>query len=107
MENRYQKMTDHIRPPEELDRRVLAAARDAAAPQRTRRPARRWVRAAVCAACALALVLGTWRLSPGAESETDGAALPAFSFGLTAYAADTRGVCSLQCQRRPGLPHRR
>lgn len=89
MENRYQKMTDHIRPPEELDRRVLAAARDAAVPQRTRRPARRWVRAAVCAACALALVLGTWRLSPGAESETDGAALPAFSFGLTAYAADT------------------
>ena len=58
---------------------------------RKRRPA---VRAAVCAACALALVAGTVTLWPigGGETTADGApvtALPAFSFGLTAYAADT------------------
>ena len=90
--NAYQKLTDHIRPPEGLEERVLAAARGETAPERVRRPARPWLRAAVCAACALALVLGTWTFCPGTaeETERDGAAaLPAFSFGLTAYAADT------------------
>ena len=92
--NPYQKLTDHIRPPEELEARVLAAACEETAPERPRRPARRWVRGAVCAACALALVLGTWSFYPEAQGETeeDGApvtAIPAFSFGLTAYAADT------------------
>ena len=52
------------------------------------------LRAAVCAACALALVAGSVTLGPigGGESSADGApvtALPTFSFGLTAYAADT------------------
>lgn len=93
MRNPYQKMTDHIHPPEELNERVLAAARGKAAPEQ-HRSARRWGRAAVCAACALALVLGTWSMYPGTEGATgeDDApvtTLPTFSFGLTAYAAGT------------------
>lgn len=90
--NPYRKLTDHIPIPEGLEERVLAAARGETAPERSRRPVRPWLRGAVCAACALALVLGTWSFYPGAEgaAEEDGtAALSAFSFGLTAYAADT------------------
>lgn len=94
MKNSYQKLTDHIQPPDGLNERVLAAARETPAAERPCRPARRWVRRAVCAACALALVLGTWSFYPGTDSRTEEAgtpvtALPSFSFGLTAYAADT------------------
>ena len=96
--NDYQNM---IQPPAGLNDRVLSAARRRTAEQepagpkrlapRKRRPV---LRAAVCAACALALVAGSVTLGPigGGESSADGApvtALPAFSFGLTAYAADT------------------
>ena len=99
--NDYQNMMEHIQPPAGLNDRVLSAARQWAAEQepagpkrlapRKRRPV---LRAAVCAACALALVAGSVTLGPigGGESSADGApvtALPAFSFGLTAYAADT------------------
>ena len=99
--NAYQNLMEHIRPPAGLNDRVLFAARRRTAEQepagpkrlapRKRRPV---VRAAVCAACALALVAGSVTLGPigGGESSADGApvtALPAFSFGLTAYAADT------------------
>lgn len=94
MKNPYQKLTDHIQPPGGLNERVLAAAREGPAAERTHRPVRWWIRGAVCAACALALVLGTWTFYPdaGSETEEDGTpvtTLPAFSFGLTAYAADT------------------
>lgn len=93
-QNPYQKLTDQIPVPEALEKRVLEAAREASVPARPHLPVRRWVRVAVCAACALALVLGTWRVYPGADHtvQEDGApvaALPSFSFGLTAYAADT------------------
>ena len=99
--NDYQNMMEHIQPPAGLNDRVLSAARQRAAEQepagpkrlapRKRRPV---LRAAVCAACALALVAGSVTLGPigGGESSADGApvtALPTFSFGLTAYAADT------------------
>lgn len=99
--NDYQNMMEHIQPPAGLNDRVLSAARQRAAEQepagpkrlapRKRRPV---LRAAVCAACALALVASSVTLGPigGGESSADGApvtALPAFSFGLTAYAADT------------------
>ena len=99
--NDYQNMMEHIQPPAGLNDRVLSAARQRTAEQelagpkrlapRKRRPV---LRAAVCAACALALVAGSVTLGPigGGESSADGApvtALPAFSFGLTAYAADT------------------
>lgn len=102
--NDYQNMMEHIQPPAGLNDRVLSAARQRAAEQepagpkrlapRKRRPV---LRAAVCAACALALVAGSVTLGPigGGESSADGApvtALPTFSFGLTAYAADT-GEC--------------
>ena len=101
MKNDYQNMMEHIQPPAGLNDRVLSAARRRTAEQepagpkrlapRKRRPV---LRAAVCAACALALVAGSVTLGPigGGESSADGApltALPAFSFGLTAYAADT------------------
>ena len=99
--NDYQNMMEHIQPPAGLNDQVLFAARQRAVEQepagpkrlapRKRRPV---VRAAVCAACALALVAGSVTLGPigGGETAADGvpvAALPAFSFGLTAYAADT------------------
>ena len=99
--NDYRNMMEHIQPPAGLNDRVLSAARQRAAEQepagpkrlapRKRRPV---LRAAVCAACALALVAGSVTLGPigGGESSADGApvtALPTFSFGLTAYAADT------------------
>ena len=99
--NDYQNLMEHIQPPAGLNDRVLSAARRRTAEQeptgpkrlapRKRRPV---LRAAVCAACALALVAGSVTLGPigGGESSADGApvtALPAFSFGLTAYAADT------------------
>ena len=90
--NPYQKLTDHIQPPEGLNERVLAAAREATTPVRQHPPARRWVRGAVCAACALALVLGTWSVYPRTEREEGGTpvtTIPTFSFGLMAYAADT------------------
>ena len=99
----YQNLMEHIQPPAGLNDRVLSAARQRAAETekqpsapkrlalRKRRPA---LRTAVCAACALALVVGSVTLGPvdGGESAADGApvtALPSFSFGLTAYAADT------------------
>lgn len=99
--NDYQNMMEHIQPPAGLNDRVLSAARQRAAEQepagpkrlvsRKRRPV---LRAAVCAACALALVAGSVTLGPigGGETAADGTpvtALPTFSFGLTAYAADT------------------
>ena len=88
--------------PAGLNDRVLSAARQTAGAQKEttgpkhlapgkRRPV---LRAAVCAACALALVVGSVTLGPigGGEPGESGApvtALPSFSFGLTAYAADT------------------
>lgn len=98
-ENNYQRLTESIRTPAGLSERVLAAVETQSVSPRTAshpgcRAKRRLWRAAVCAACALALVLGTWTFYPGTDSgtEEDGTqttALPAFSFGLTAYAADT------------------
>ena len=100
--NDYQNLMEHIQPPAGLNDRVLSAARQTAGAQKEttgpkhlapgkRRPV---LRAAVCAACALALVVGSVTLGPigGGEPGESGApvtALPAFSFGLTAYAADT------------------
>lgn len=100
--NDYQNLMEHIQPPAGLNDRVLSAARQTAGAQKEttgpkhlapgkRRPV---PRAAVCAACALALVVGSVTLEPigGGEPGESGApvtALPSFSFGLTAYAADT------------------
>lgn len=97
--NNYQRMLENIHTPAGLNDRVLRAAgqrADRRAPAAgRRRPA---LRAAVCAACALALVLGTVQLRPadpardsgGEPVRGDGApvsVVPGFSFGLTAYAA--------------------
>ena len=64
------------------------------APKRLLPKRRTAFRAAVCAACALALVAGSFTLgpAPGGETEAGGTPVtgcPAFSFGLTACAADT------------------
>lgn len=94
MENRYHELIEQIRPPEELHDRVVCAARKEQTAAGKRRSYRRpLLRAAVCAACAVALVLGTvtFRGQEGTVPE-DGktvTTLPAVSFGLTAYAADT------------------
>ena len=98
--NAYRDLTEQIQPPAGLNDRVLFAARRRAAERETPAPKRLLpkrrtaFRAAVCAACALVLVVGSVQLAPvgGGEGNADGApvtALPAFSFGLTAYAADT------------------
>ena len=100
--NAYRDLTEQIQPPAGLNDRVLFAARRRAAEAERETPApkrllpkrRTAFRAAVCAACALALVAGSFTLgpAPGGETEAGGApvtGLPAFSFGLTACAADT------------------
>lgn len=104
MKNRYQELTQAIHTPAGLNDRVLFEARrrtaEAGAPprregQRWRRP---FLRTAVCAVCALALVLGGFSLRPAptAAPETSGSTgreeapqvlVP--TFGLTAYAAGT------------------
>lgn len=106
-ENRYQRLTESIPVPAGLEERVLLEARrredvHRAPAGRRFRPV---VRAAVCAVCALALVLGSVRLrtpaapadsasaggDPGiaGQEEAPGAFPLSLSFGLTAYAADT------------------
>lgn len=101
MKNKYQTMMEDIHTPAGLNERVvLASRRQAAAQAEPERPAKRRIRpilrTAVCAACALALVLGTVRFYPAeqpegpAEGAPDAAAMvPSLSFGLVAYAAGT------------------
>ncbi len=85
--NDYCKLMEQIGVPKELESRVLSAARRQAAPRTASKRSGRLLRGAVCAACALALVLGTVHLAPR-EGAAPGAALE-YTFGLTAYAAET------------------
>ena len=101
MRNNYQQMMENIHTPAELNDRVLRAAGDRTwdASVKTHTPGKRRtvLRTAVCAACALALVVGSVQLRPAQNPDAgDGAAhqdggavtlAPTFSFGLTAYAA--------------------
>lgn len=106
MENRYRKLTENIHAPAGLNERVLfEARRRTAESEPSRRERRSWplLRTAVCAVCALALVLGgfTLRPAPAAPPGASGSAgsttpgteqgAPAQvlvpTFGLTAYAA--------------------
>lgn len=92
MKNPYQKLTDHIQPPDGLNERVLAAAREEPAAERPHRPVNRRFRRVACAACALAWVICTFCLESYSALEENSMpvmALSVFSFGLTAYAADT------------------
>ena len=91
--NEYRDMIERIHTPEALHDRVLAAAarQEQPAPRR-RQPA---LRAAVCGALALALVLGSVTLRPAnpvgqPEQAGDGPVLPqlTYEFALTAYAAE-------------------
>ena len=99
MENRYRKLTEDIHTPAGLNDRVLFEARrraasPAAAPERRRRPI---LRTALCAVCALALLLGGFSLRSAPTAEPPGSTAPADTgtpvlvptFGLTAYAAMT------------------
>ena len=90
--NDYRKLMEEIAVPAALEERVLRAAQR----QPKRLAKRSWkpmVRGAVCAACALALVLGTVQLRPaekhGEQPETPPGITLDYAFGLTAYAADT------------------
>ena len=96
--NEYRKLMEDISVPKELNNRVLRAARQRGTEQTglKRREKRNWrpvLRGAVCAACALALALGTVHLRPAGESAEQPGATPVmtldYSFGLTAYAAET------------------
>lgn len=86
MKRAYHDLMEQISVPGGLNDRVLQAVRQEAAGVGTRRK-RTALRAAVCAACALALVLGTVRLAPR-SAEEPGLPQLTYSFGLTAYAAD-------------------
>lgn len=93
MKNPYQNLMETIPVPEGLERRVLAAARRKAESKRPL-PVRRILRGAVCAVLALALGTLTLRESaaPGnGRKDVSGEASSSltFSFGLTAYAAET------------------
>lgn len=99
-ENNYQKLMEDIRTPAGLNGRVLLAARREEQPEKqtgprrlAKRKGRPVLRAAVCAACALALVLGTVHLRPAEKSGGQPGTTPVmtldYSFGLTAYAAET------------------
>ena len=98
-ENNYQKLTENIHAPAGLNDRVLRAARRETAERQTgpkhlaKRRTHPVFRTAVCAACALALVLGTVHLRPTADTGEQLGTTPVmtldYSFGLTAYAAET------------------
>ena len=98
MMNDYRKLMEDISVPKELETKVLRAARqqntEQIAPKRLAK--RNWkpvLRGAVCAACALALVLGTVHLRPaekgGKQPGSTSVMTLDYSFGLTAYAAET------------------
>ena len=96
MENNYRKLMEDIPVPGELETRVLRAAQrvEQAGPKRLAQGLWKPVlRGAVCAACALALVLGTVHLRPVEERGEQPGNTPVmtldYSFGLTACAADT------------------
>lgn len=98
-ENNYQKLTENIHTPAGLNDRVLRAAHRETAERQTgpkhlaKRRSHPVFRTAVCAACALALVLGTVHLRPAAGTGEQPGTTPVmtldYSFGLTAYAAET------------------
>ena len=77
MKNPYENLIHQIHVPAGLNVRVLEAARQAVP-----RKKRSWLPAAVCAACALLLVLGSIRLPSKAP-------LPHLEFGITACALDS------------------
>ena len=95
--NDYRKLMEDISVPKELENRVLRAAQRDAERAADRRTAKKnWrpvLRGAVCAACALALVLGTVHLRPMEERGEQPGSTPVmtldYSFGLTACAAET------------------
>lgn len=106
MENRYRKLTEAIHTPAGLNDRVLFEARRRRAEPAPPRRRERWSwslgRAAVCAVCALTLLLGGISLRPAPPAEP-GPAGPADladtgtpvlvpTFGLTAYAAMTENA---------------
>lgn len=98
MKREYQNLTEQIRVPEGLNERVLSAARRQRLEETGPKHQRNWrpmLRGAVCAVCALALVLGTVRLNPaqddigtGAVQCDEGLEALTYEFGLTAYAAE-------------------
>lgn len=106
MKNNYQKLMENIHTPAALNDKVLFEARRKAVEQTGEQTGPKRLafrrshpvfRTAVCAVCALALVLGTVRFYPtqkqpeGSEGQPEGPTVmvPGFSFGLTAYAAET------------------
>ena len=92
MKHEYENLMERICASADLQQRVLSAARQEAPEQNKRKPV--W-RAAVCAALALALVVGGVTLGPQARpeykesAEANPVTLPlTYTFGLTAYAAE-------------------
>lgn len=92
MKHEYRELTEHIHAPETLKDRVLTAAREGNKACRPERRLRPMVRAAVCAALALTLVLGGLRFT---ERKKFGgppvSSVLTYELGLTAQAACANG----------------
>lgn len=84
MKAEYKKLMEQVEVPESLDDRVLSAARQTREkPAEKRRPL---LRAAVCALCALALVLGG--VSVGRGEDTPAIREMEYTLGMAVYAAE-------------------
>ena len=94
--NEYRELTKNIRAPHGLHRQVLAAVEKHENMCLRKRKGQTLMRTAVCTACALALLLGTWTLhaepvgEPGEGAVPGGVGIPVaeYTFALTAYAAE-------------------
>ena len=94
--NEYRELTKNIRAPHGLHRQVLAAVEKHENMCLHKRKGQTLMRTAVCTACALALLLGTWTLHTepvgehGEGAEPGGVGIPVaeYTFALTAYAAE-------------------
>lgn len=86
--NDYQKLVQTIHAPARLQRRVLERCDS----QPRKAPRKALVRTAVCAACAVALVLGSVRLRPETGQPS---AAPRYALGITTFAADRTANATL------------
>lgn len=89
MNDDYRKLTEQIRVPDCLNEQVIATVRQRGAAERA--PGKKWqslLRAAACAALALMLAVGGFRLRPTENEDIEaGDTELTYELGLTAYAA--------------------
>lgn len=87
MRKSYQQLMNHIHVPTELNEKVLSAARRRTAPAPKRRQ-QVWFKPALCAACAVAILIGGFSLSYRSPSVDPVPVLPFGGLVMTACAAE-------------------